>query len=236
MAHVCGLMNAATGRLVRLIARVLETEAWQGAGIRSASQWVAWKCGVSPARARSLVLMARRLSELPETRTAFEAGELCEDQVAVVCRHAPASVDGEAAALARSATVVQLRRVLGSYPFAEEAKGDPTEPTEPPAPAEPRAVSFGTTEQGTWRLSAELPADEGALAERALVAARDELFHGGEHDKAARPVPSQVDWADPSWPWPTDRSVVRCAGRRTATWCSCMSAPTPGATCTWAQE
>ena len=196
MAHVCGLMNAATGRLVRLIARVLETEAWQGAGIRSASQWVAWKCGVSPARARSLVLMARRLSELPETRTAFEAGELCEDQVAVVCRHAPASVDGEAAALARSATVVQLRRVLGSYPFAEEAKGDPTDPTEPPAPAEPRAVSFGTTEQGTWRLSAELPADEGALAERALVAARDELFHGGEHDKAARPVPSQVDWAD----------------------------------------
>src|SRR5688572_1005180 len=102
MAQVCGLMNAATGRLVSLIARVLETEAWQGAGIRSASQWVAWKGGVSPARARSLVLMARRLGELPETRKAFEAGELCEDQVAVVCRHAPASVDAQAAELARS--------------------------------------------------------------------------------------------------------------------------------------
>jgi len=55
---------------------------------------VAWKCGVSPARARRLVLLARRLGELPETRSALEAGELCEDQV-----------------------------VLGSYPFDVEAKG-----------------------------------------------------------------------------------------------------------------
>jgi hypothetical protein len=196
IAHVCGVINAATAHLVHLIAQVLKTEAWHGAGIRSASQWVAWKCGVSPARACKLVLMARRLAELPETKAAFDNGELCEDQVAVVCQHAPASVDAEAATLARSATVVQLRRVLGSYPFAEEAKADPTEPREPAAPAEPRTVSFGTTEQGTWRLSAELPADEGALVERALVAARDELFRAGEHETTAKPAPAQVDWAD----------------------------------------
>ena len=85
-------MNAATTRLVHLIARVLETEAWQGFGIRSASHWVAWRCGVSPARAKRLVLMARRLAELPGTRAAFEEGALCEDQVAVVCHHADAFV------------------------------------------------------------------------------------------------------------------------------------------------
>ena len=182
-------MNAATARLVRLIAQVLETESWQGWGIHSPSQWVAWKCGVSPARARSLLLMARRLVELPETGAAFDAGELCEDQVGVVCRHAPATVDAEAATLARSATVVQLRRVLGSYPFAEAAK-------EEPAPAEPRQVNFGTTDRGTWRLSAELPSDEGALVERALVAARDQLFRAGEHEATANPRPATVDWAD----------------------------------------
>ncbi len=163
IAQVCGVMNATAGRLVSLIARVLETESWQGWGVRSASHWVAWKCGVSPARARTLVLMARRLAELPETRAAFDAGELCEDQVAVVCRHAPAAADAAAAAevamLARSATVVQLRRVLGTYPFDDEAKGDPTEPKEPEAPAEPRRASFGTTDRGTWQLSAELPAE-----------------------------------------------------------------------------
>lgn len=133
--------------------------------------------------------MARRLGELPETRAALDAGELCEDQVAVVCRHAPASVDAEAAELARSATVVQLRKVLGSYPFAEEAKGDPTEPKEPEAPTEPRRVSFGNTDRGTWQLSAELPAEEGARVERAHVAARDELFpgRGARADQQARP-------------------------------------------------
>lgn len=196
IAEVCGVINAATGHLVSLIAGVLETESWQGAGIRSASQWLAWKCGVSPARARVLVLMARRLAELPETRAAFEAGELCEDQVAEVCAHAPSWADEEVACLARSATVVQLRRVLGSYPFVEESKADPTEAREPQAPAEPRQVSFGTTERGTWRLSAVLPPEEGALVERALLAARDELFRAGEHEKAAVPAPSHVDWAD----------------------------------------
>jgi len=196
IARVCGLLNAATGRLVRLISQTLETGSWQGAGIRSASQWVAWKCGMSPARARMLVLMASRLGELPATRAGLEAGELCEDQVAVVCRHAPATVDEEAATVARSATVVQLRRVLGSYSFNDAPRADDTEPREAGAPEEPRRACFGYTNNGSWRLSAELPADEGAVIERALVAARDELFHAGEHDRGAVPAPGDVDWAD----------------------------------------
>ena len=67
--------------VVELIAQVLRTEAWHGDGIRSAEQWVAWKCGMSPWRAQRLVAMARRREELPETAAAHEAGELCEDQV-----------------------------------------------------------------------------------------------------------------------------------------------------------
>jgi hypothetical protein len=45
MADVCGVLHAATAWLVRLIGQVLETEAWQGFGIRSAEQWVAWSAG-----------------------------------------------------------------------------------------------------------------------------------------------------------------------------------------------
>ena len=73
--------------------------------------------------------MARRLSELPATRAALEAGELSEDQVALVCRHAPARHDAEVAAFARLATVGQLARVLRRYVFgpapdAGEGEGD----------------------------------------------------------------------------------------------------------------
>ena len=193
IAEVCGLLNATAGRLVGLIAKVLETGAWEGAGIRSAQQWVAWKCGVSPERARRLVAMARRLAELPDTKAAMEAGELCEDQVAVICRHAPAGIDGQAAELARSATVVQLRRVLGSYSF-EEPK--PAEAQAEEVPEERRWVSFGHDDQGSWTLSAKLPADEGALVERALRACREELFRAGEHASGPHPAPSDVSWAD----------------------------------------
>ncbi len=197
MAEVCGLLNAATGRLVGLIAQVLATEAWQGVGIRSPEQWVAWQCGTSRRRAQALVGMARRLGELPQTRAAFEAGELAEDQVGVIARYAPAANEAEAATLARSATVAQLQRVLGRYQFATPVRAKPAEdePAEDPERPEPRRVGFGYDEEGNWRLSALLPADEGALWERALATAREELFRLGVTTEDAA-NPAHVSWAD----------------------------------------
>ena len=57
-------------------------------------------------------------------------------------------------------------------------------------------MSFGHTDSGSWRLSAELPSDEGALVERALGLAREELFRSAEHDSGAGPGPADVSWAD----------------------------------------
>jgi len=190
MAEACGVLHAATARLVALIARVLETKAWQGFGIRSPQQWVAWRCGVSPHRAHTLVAMARRLGELPETQAAFDAGELGEDSVGLICRLAPAAVDADVAELARNTTVTQLRRVLNEYTPQED-------PSEEPAPVEEkRSVSFNHTDTGTWRLSAELPPDEGAVWEKALTEARDELFRAGEADPGPGASPADVSWAD----------------------------------------
>ncbi len=188
IAEVCGILNVATGRLVSLIGRVLVTESYAGAGIRSPEQWVAWKCGLSLGRARALVAMARRLPELPVTRAALEAGELAEDQVAVICHHTPVHNDGEVAELARSATVSQLRRTLGRHTFAK-----PTPEPAPEADPEPRRVSFGFGDDGSYRLSAVLPADQGALLERALGVYRQKLF-GGDADHTD--APKVVSWAD----------------------------------------
>jgi len=198
MAVECGIANAAAGRLVAVIAELLAGGFWQIAGIHLPEQWVAWKCGVSPQRARTLVTMARRLGELPATRTALEAGELSEDQVAVICRHAPATVDDEVAELARHSTVTQLRRVLGRYVFDTPEAGEEQPEAEPsPAPAaeESRRVDFGHTETGEWRMTAVLPPDEGAVVERALEATRDELFRAGDHGPEASPA-EKVSWAD----------------------------------------
>ncbi len=186
IAEVCGILNVATGRLVSLIGRVLATESYAGAGIRSPEQWVAWKCGVSLGRARTLVAMARRLPELPVTRAGLKAGELAEDQVAVICRHTPAHNDAEVAELARSATVAQIRRVLGRNAFVK-----PEPDPEPEPEPEPRRVNFGFGDDGLFRLSAVLPADQGALLERALGVYRQKLFGGhADHGDAPKMVSS----------------------------------------------
>ena len=193
LARVCGIINMAAARQVELIRRALDNGSYAASGVRSAEQWVAWKCGVSPGHARALVAAARRLPELPESAAAFAAGELSEDQVGVICRHAPAHNDAEVATLARSATVAQLRRVLSRYAFAPPAKpeADP-EPESDPEPAEPRRVSFGYGDDGSWRLSALLAPDEGALVERALAASRQGLISDAEDQEDK----NRVSWAD----------------------------------------
>jgi hypothetical protein len=180
MASLCGIVNAATGRLVSLVAQALETGAWEQSGIRSPSHWVAWKCGLSASRARRIVSMAKRVAELPQCHSAFEAGELSEDQMAVVSRHAPSANDAEMAEFAREATVSQLGRTLRRYNFDTAANGsDPDDPEPQPEPEEKRSTSFGGTEQGTWRLNSELPLDEGAGVEQALETARRDLVADG---------------------------------------------------------
>lgn len=198
IAEVCGVLNAASGRLVRLIADVLATEAWEGWGIRSPEHWVGWRCGVSPTRARRLVAMAQRVAELPETMGAFEAGELAEDQVAVVARHAPPHADADMAVFAREASVTQLGRVLRSYVWGtentgeddDEAGGDDKagsddkpggQPENGPEHGPERRVTFGYGDDGSWSLWAHLDPDEGALVERALDVARRELEAEGGH-------------------------------------------------------
>jgi hypothetical protein len=125
LAEVVGLVNVCTAEMVDLIAEALRTGAWEGWGIRSPEHWVTWKCGVSPSRARRLVALARGLGDLPQTRRAFQAGSLSEDQTAVVVRHTDRAHDSQVAALAVSLTVPQLRRVLPSVPRPAPVVADP---------------------------------------------------------------------------------------------------------------
>lgn len=62
-----GRVNVAHAELVAVIVQVLESGCWNGHGIRSPEHWVTWKTGVSPTRARDLVLIAQRSIELPVT-------------------------------------------------------------------------------------------------------------------------------------------------------------------------
>ncbi len=180
LAEVCGELNASHARLVALVAEALAAECWVGVGIHSCEQWVAWQTGLSPARARQVVEIARRRDDLPVTRALLEAGELSVDQVAVVAHHTPASHDADVAAFATAATVSQLRRTLRRYQFG-------TDEVDPLQQRDPTQVTGGFDPSGCYRLHAVLEPDDGALVDSALREARDALFQAGETD---------VTWCD----------------------------------------
>jgi len=189
VATNAGSLNVLDAERVELIAQVIETGAWEGWGIRSVHHWVTLHCGVSSAHAHALVASARRLSELPETWAKFAAGSLSADQVAVIARSAPAYADAEVAELATHTAVPQLRSVLRRYSWPTPAEPKPEDEAEPAE--EVRRVGFGSTETGTWRLFAELPADEGAVVETALRAIRDQMWRATPGEDR-----EQVTWAD----------------------------------------
>jgi hypothetical protein len=187
-----GLVNVATSELVAALADVLACDGWQVAGVISPEHWVTWRCGVSPHRAKQLVASARKLTALPECAALFAAGSLTEDQVRVIADHTDAAHDAEVATLAPACTVTQLRRVLPS--IGQPALADPAvvEPGPGDTPGK-RVMSFGTRDDGSWALRAILPPEEGAVVERALRAARGELFD--DADTAQRDG-GEIGWSD----------------------------------------
>jgi hypothetical protein len=199
LAETVGLMNVVTAELVGLIGEALRTGGWEGFGIRSPEHWVVWRCGVSPARARRLVGMARTLDELPNVGGLFDAGSLSEDQTAVIVRHTDADHDSQVADLAPSLTVPQLARVLPSLPRTEP---DPPSDDEPGdvAGGRPhrRGVRFGFGDDGMWWCAIRMPSDEGALVQKGLEVGRDREFRlrHPHHRAGDAGDPGDVSWAD----------------------------------------
>jgi Domain of unknown function (DUF222) len=187
-----GRLNLAHAELVAVIVQVLETGCWNGHGIRSPEHWVTWKTGVTPARARDLVLVAKRSVELPATTEAFSDGLLSVDQVAVISRDTPPEFDETVCTLAKSATVPQLRSVLRKYPWhpnkptknsATPKPSDTSDNTEPaPDPAIVDRVTTRHDESGRFHLHAELGVLEGAEIETALNEAKDALYRAGNRN------------------------------------------------------
>jgi hypothetical protein len=198
-------MAAAAGELVGLIAEALEHGFWCGDGdFRSPEHWAAIRFGLGPARARRLVAAARGLVDLPEVRAAFVAGELTEDHVAEIVRaEVTPQHDAEVLNIARHATVTQLRTALSllppppAPPAEPDADSDEPEAAPEPAPEPVARVGFGDREDGTWGLHASgLNPLDGALVDKALQAARNQLFrlrHGPDADPKRV---GEVSWAD----------------------------------------
>ncbi len=124
LSEVTGHLNAQHGRLVDLTRRMIADCTWSVDGIHSPEQYLSWKTGLSPTRAREIVAIAHRADELPACVDALRRGELAIDQLVAIVKRAPAYIDSGILELGRMLTVTQIRRLLARYPFPEPPPGE----------------------------------------------------------------------------------------------------------------
>ncbi|WP_041782055.1 HNH endonuclease signature motif containing protein [Mycolicibacterium chubuense] len=203
LAELTGQRNAIDGRIVEIVAEVDRDRLWAAAGARSVASLVAWKAGVTPARAETIATLAHRLEGFPVCHQGLREGRLSLDQVGTIAERAADGSDEHYAELAASATVTQLRFALKLAPKPKpEPRPEPEVEPEPdhtpePAPVPEPSISKSTDGQSTtWRIT--LPALEAAKFEAALASHQDALItdwkrdHDTEaHDTEAADGPGQ---------------------------------------------
>jgi hypothetical protein len=190
LAELTGQRNAIDGRVVEIVSEIDRDELWGATGARSVSALVAWKTGVSPRNADTVVAVAHRLQEFPHCAEGMRQGRFSLDQVGVIAECAADGSDEHYAELAASATVSQLRTAVKLEPRPE--------PEPEPRPEPPRSITKTSDEQSTtWRIT--LPHDEAARFDAALDSHRDALVTKWKRDHAdgsseqAPPFPNTVD-------------------------------------------
>ena len=215
LAELQGQRNAIDAELVDVVAGLERSGAWALTGCRSVEQCVAWKTGSSPAHARALVAVARRGDEFPRCVSAFRAGRLSLDQVAVIVERAVDGSDEHYAELAEVATVAQLRTALKKAPRSKPA---------PPVEPERSVTQISDEEFSYWRI--KLPHVEAAVFDAALQSHLDALVAEWKRDHEGD-VDAGVSGSMPSFPtvadafmrlveagWDVD-AVARPHGQRT---------------------
>ena len=177
MAELTGQRNAIDGRLVEIIAEIDGAGSadgnalWGGTGCRSLAGLVAWKAGVSPRRAETMVAVAHRIDELPRCTQGLRDGRVSLDQLGVIAEGGGQGCDEHYANLVQHATVSQLRTAVKQEP-RPEPEGKP----------EPKR-SFSRIESDdytTYRI--RLPKVEAAKFEAAHQSHRDKLIADWKRD------------------------------------------------------
>ena len=191
LAELTGQRNAIDGAIVDVVAEIDREDLCGMTGAKSVPGLVAWKTGVSPRNAETMVAVARRSAEFPRCTAGLRDGRVSLDQVGVIAEQAADGSDEHYAPLVEVATVTQLRTAV---------KLEPRPPDPRPGPR--RSIGKTSDETScTWRIT--VPHDEAAVVDAALAAHLDRLVTGWKHDHpgantadgaaGAPPMPNTVD-------------------------------------------
>jgi hypothetical protein len=171
IADLAAHLHAATYRLLVLLREYDAREAW-GWGFASCAHWLSWRTGIAPGAAREKVRVARALGPLPLISAAMERGELSYSKVRALTRIATEGNEADLLEFARCGTASHVERVVRAWRRVDRLE----EAEDERLRHESRRLSLYPDVDGSWVLRGRLDAEVGALLEKAIEAAGEELY------------------------------------------------------------
>lgn len=171
IARLAAHLHAATYRLLVMIREFDDRQGW-GNGFRSCADWLSWRTGIAPGAAREKVRVARALTDLPLMSAGMERGELSFSKARAMSRVATAENEAELVEVSGHATAAHMERIVRAWRRVdrlEDAQADVER-------QENRYLRIHQDEDGMFVVRGRLEPEVGALLEKALEWAEDQLY------------------------------------------------------------
>jgi hypothetical protein len=171
ITELWGHLNAATYKLLVLIAQFDRERAFERHNLVNTAQWLNWQCGIGDVAAREKVRVARALESLPQTSAAFASGEISYSKVRAMTRVATPKNESVLVSIARYGTASHVEKLVRRYRWTQHR--DAAKQAESQQLA--RQVHYFYDDDGSFVLNARLPPEIGALVVKAIQTAGDVL-------------------------------------------------------------
>ncbi len=205
---LCGHINAAEYRFLKLLADYDRACGWGRHGVASCVQWLNWQCGIGAVAARERVRTARALENLPLISDAFSRGELSYSKVRALTRVATPENESTLLTVALHGTATHVEKLVRKYRWVRRQHDAERAETQ-------RRERYLDTfwDDGALVVQARLPGEVGALVKQAIEAAIAFTDDAGDPDRVANQTQSNVS-AEASAP--ADEKVDQPIGARRA--------------------
>jgi hypothetical protein len=186
VAEAAALENMAAAVKGLAALRAAGSQAWKGAGDRSAAHHLARTTGTSVHQASDVLATARRLESLPALAAAARAGHVSAQQAEAVADAAAVDPSSERALVekARGCSLAELREHCARV----KAAARPDAEARRKAIHAQRFLRSWTDAEGAWNLRMRHNPEVGAVVMAAIEAARDRLFRAaraqGRHESS----------------------------------------------------
>jgi len=164
-AHI----QAATCRLLLLIAEMDRREGWADLGFVSCAHWLSYRTGDRLDTAREKVRVARKLVDCPLVLKAFSQARISYSKARAITRIVTPENEATLLEYALDGSASQLERIVKSY-----RRAAPAEKEQAQRQTDERYLSYHFDDDNMLVLNGRLPPEVGALLVKALQVASEE--------------------------------------------------------------